>query len=67
MVLYAAPPAYAVEEKVTDVGGGVDMRGGVVDAVESADEGVVSVGHIGGAVEAVVGCFRRAIFGRGRN
>lgn len=35
----------------------MDVWGGVIDAVESANEGVVCVGHFSGTYYAVVGCF----------
>ena len=56
MMLYEAIPAGAVEKEVADVGGRVDVRGAVVDAIEGAQEGVVGMGHFGCDVDAVVGC-----------
>lgn len=64
-MLYHAIPAGAVKKEVADVGGRVDVRGGLVDTVKGAQEGVVGMGHFGCNVNAAVGCGEGAGFGGG--
>lgn len=48
-------PGVAVEEEVADVGGGCNVGGLVVDAVEGAEHAVVGVRHFARYVHAEVG------------